>query len=267
MSEFTDKVVVITGASSGIGKEFALQLADQGAKLVLAARSLTQLVLVAKACQERGAEAIAVKTDVSNPVQCEALIEHAIGEFERVDMLVNNAGRTMWAKFEDIEDIHVLPQMMDVNFWGSVWCTYYALPHLKETQGRIVGISSLTGKAGVPTRSIYAATKHAMAGFFDSIRIELEESGVTVTMIYPGFVQSDIRGKAMGADGNAIGESPVQESNVMTTEECVRQIIQASAKRKRELVMTLRGKLGLWVKLFAPSVVDKIARKAIESGK
>lgn len=264
---FSGKVIIITGASSGIGKELAFQFADLGAKLVLAARNLTELVLVAKECTARGSEAIAIKTDVSNPVQCQALIEQTVGEFGKIDVLINNAGMTMWAKFDEITDIYALPQLMNVNFWGSVWCTYYALPHLKKTQGRVVGISSLTGKAGVPTRSIYAATKHAMAGFFDSLRIELEDSGVTITMIYPGFVQSNIRGRAIGNDGNAIGESPVQENKVMTTEECARQIIRATENRKRELVMTLRGKLAQFIKLVAPSVVDRIAKKAIEEGR
>jgi short-subunit dehydrogenase len=154
-----------------------------------------------------------------------------------------------------------------VNYLGSAYLTAYALPYLKQTKGRIVGVSSLAGKNGVPTRSGYAASKHAMAGFFDSLRIELSDSGVSVTMIYPGFVKSEIRERAAGADGKPLGQSLVHESEVMTAETCARIIISAAAKRKREEVMTLRGKLGQWIKLIAPGMVDRVARQIIERGR
>lgn len=137
---------------------------------------------------------------------------------------------------------------------------------MKQTRGRLAAVSSLAGKNGIPTRSGYAATKHAMAGFFDSLRIELAETGVSVTLIYPGFVTSEIRARAAGADGQPLGHSPLREGEVMTTEECARIMVRAIAKRKREEVMTARGKLGLWVKLIAPGLVDRLARQAIEQG-
>ncbi|MBL7977756.1 MAG: SDR family oxidoreductase [Bacteroidetes Order II. Incertae sedis bacterium] len=267
MNTFKDKVVVLTGASSGIGKALALQLADQGAKLVLAARDLTKLQETEALCIKKGVQTHVVSLDVSIREACSALIRETIEAFGQLDVLINNAGVTMWARFDEITEPEALPRLMEVNFWGSVWCTYYALPHLKQSKGRVVGVASLTGKTGVPTRSIYAATKHAMTGFFDSLRIELAGSGVDITMIYPGFVQSEIRGRAIGPDGKAIGDSPVKEREVMTAEACARQILVATAARKRELVMTTRGKLGLWVKLIAPRLVDNIARKAIETGK
>lgn len=266
MKPFQNQVVLITGANSGIGKAIALQCADQQARLVLVARNLERLQAVQAHCEARGAEVLSIAMDVQDRNACARLIEQSVARFGQLDVLINNAGVTMWARFDEIQDPETLPNLMNINFWGSVWCTYYALPHLKTSQGRIVGVSSLTGKAGVPTRSIYAATKHAMAGFFDSLRVELDGTGVSVTMIYPGFVQSEIRGRAIGADGNALGESPVQEQNVMTADECARQILMATAARKREVVMTLRGKLGQWVKLIAPRLVDGIARKAIEKG-
>jgi short-subunit dehydrogenase len=154
-----------------------------------------------------------------------------------------------------------------VNYLGSAYLTAYAIPYLKQTRGRIVAVSSLAGKNGIPTRSGYAASKHAMVGFFDSLRIELAETGVSVTLIYPGFVTSEIRERAFGADGQPLMKSPVREAEVMTAEECARIIIKALARRKREEVMTARGKLGLWVKLIAPGMVDRMARKAIEEGK
>ena len=264
---FRENVVVITGASDGIGREMALQMAAQGAWLALAARDAARLEDAAAACRARGGRAVAVRTDVADEAQCRALIERTVAEFGRVDTLVNNAGISMWARFDQVSDLAPFEQMMRVNYLGSVYCTHAALPHLKRTRGRIVGVSSLTGRAGVPTRSGYAATKHAMAGFFDSLRIELADEGVTVTMVYPGFVSTGIRARAYGPDGAPLRASPVRESEVMTPEECARQIVKAAAGRRRELVMTARGKVGAWIKLVAPGLVDRIARRAIEQGR
>jgi short-subunit dehydrogenase len=271
MSEapFRDNVVVLTGASAGIGREMALQLAEQGAWLALAARDAGRLEEVAAECRARGGRAVAVPTDVGDEAQCRALIEKAVAEYGRIDTLVNNAGIGMWARVDEMTDTAPFERIMRINYLGSVWCTYYALPHLARTRGRIVGVSSLTGKTGVPTRSGYAASKHAMTGFFDSLRIELAESGVTVTMVYPGFVATEIRERALGADGRPLGagNSPVREREVMSAEECARQIVKAAAKRRRELIMTVRGKVGWVLKLVAPTLVDRIARRAIERGK
>ena len=264
---FKENVAIITGASTGIGRELALQLADQGAWLTLAARDAERLESVAAECRKRGSRALVVPTDVSEQVQCENLINRTVTEYGRIDTLVNNAGITMWARFEDLQDLKPLEQIMRVNYFGSVYCTHYALPYLKRTKGRIVGVSSLAGKTGVPTRSGYSASKHAMAGFFDALRIEVAEQGISVTMIYPGFVTSEIRGRAYGPDGKPLGKSPVRESEVMSVETCARIIVRAMAKRKREEVMTLRGKLGMWVKLIAPGLVDRVARNAIEVGR
>lgn len=267
VSIFKDKVVVITGASSGIGRELAYQFAEQGAWLSLAARDKERLATVAQECQTRGGKAIAIVTDVSDQAQCAQLIQRTVEHYDRMDMLVNNAGITMWANFEEVRDINFYEQMMRVNYLGSVYCTYYALPFLKKTKGQIVGISSLAGKNGIPKRSGYAASKHAMVGFFDTLRIELEEHGISVTMVYPDFVATESHKKAFGADGKPIGKSPLREKEVMTAEKCAQLIIQAAATRKRELIMTWRGKVGLWVKLISPSLVDRVAKKAISEGR
>jgi short-subunit dehydrogenase len=266
-SIFKDKTVVITGASSGIGRELANQLAEQGAWLSLAARNGERLATVAKECQARGGKAVAILTDVSEQAQCAQLIQRTVDNYQRIDMLVNNAGITMWADFEEVLDLSFYEQMMRVNYLGSVYCTYYALPFLKKTHGRIVGISSLGGKNGLPKRSGYVASKHAMTGFFDSLRIEIAEYEISVTMIYPGFVATETRERALGADGKPIGKSPVREDEAMPAEDCAQLIIEAAATRKRELVMTWRGKVGLWLKLIAPGVVDRIAQKAILEGR
>lgn len=263
MKDFKDNVVIITGASSGIGKELAYRLAEKGAWLVIAARNIQRLEEVKNECKKLGGRVLTVQTDVTEKEQCKHLIDATIKEYGKIDTLVNNAGITMWTMFEDITDIDIVEKIMKVNYLGSVYCTHYALPFLKESKGRLVGVSSLTGKTGVPTRTAYSASKHAMAGFFDSLRIELANSGVTVTMIYPGFVDTEIRGKELGADGNQIGENKLANAETMDVNTCAEIIIKAMAKRKREVVMTLKGKLGIKLKLIAPSLVDKISRKAI----
>jgi short-subunit dehydrogenase len=264
---FRENVVVLTGASRGIGRELGLQLADQGAWLALAAREAAALETVVEECRRRGAKAVAVPTDVAEEAQCLGLMERTVAEFGRIDTLVNNAGISMWVRFDELRDLSVVERIMRVNYLGSVYCTFHALPHLKRTRGRLVGVSSLTGKTGVPTRSAYGASKHAMAGFFDSLRIELAGTGVTVTMIYPDFVATEIRERAFGADGKPLGASPVQETKVMSAETCARLIIEAAASRRRELVMSGRGKLGQWLKLLAPGMLDRIAARAIAQGR
>jgi short-subunit dehydrogenase len=264
---FKNKVVVITGASRGIGRELAYRLASQGAKLSLAARNAERLEAVRAECEVLGGKAIAVSTDVAEQAQCENLMRKTVEAFGGIDVLVNNAGISMWAYFEEVTDLSIYEQIMRVNYLGSVYCTHYALPHLKVSRGQIVGVSSLTGKNGVPTRSGYAASKHAMVGFFDTLRIELDPFGVSVTMIYPGFVATEVRKRAFGPDGKPLGDSPVREKEIMTVEKCVDLMLPAIQKRKRELVMTLRGKVGQYLKLVAPGLVDNIARRAIEAGK
>ena len=264
---FKDKVVVITGASRGIGRELACRLAEQGAKLSLAARDVEQLGAVQAECEKLGGQVIAVPTDVAEQAGCEALMRKTVEAFGGIDVLVNNAGTSMWAYFDEVTDLSIFEKIMRVNYLGSVYCTHYALPYLKASRGQIVAVSSLTGKNGVPTRSGYAASKHAMVGFFDTLRIELAPEGVSVTIIYPGFVATQTRKHAFGPDGKPLGESPVREGEIMTVEECVDLMLPAIQKRKRELVMTFRAKVGQYVKLFAPGLVDQIARKAIEAGK
>ncbi len=264
---YKDKVVVITGGSSGIGKELALRLAEQGAWLSLAARGVDRLEAARDECLKRGGKALAIPTDVAEESRCAALIRQTVEAYQRIDVLVNNAGISMWANFEDLESLDMLEKIMRVNYMGSAYCTCYALPYLKQSRGQIVGVSSLAGKNGIPTRSGYAASKHAMTGFFDSLRIELAPYGISVTMIYPGFVTSEIRKRAFGASGQSLEKSPVRENEVMTVEECVQIILKAMVKRKREVVMTLRGQVGLWIKLIAPGLVDRIALQAIKKGK
>lgn len=264
---FRDNVVVITGGSSGIGREVAYQLAAQGASLVLAARDPVLLETVVKECERRGARAIAVPTDVSVESECKTLIERAVAEYGRIDTLINNAGISMHARFDELESMEPVERIMRINYLGSVYCTHYALPELKRRGGRIVAVSSLAGKTGVPQRTAYSASKHAMAGFFDSLRLELASEGVSVTVVYPGFVATEIGTRAVGPGGKTLGKRPVRDAAVMPADECARQIIVASAARRRELVMTRQAKIGQWIKLAAPGFVDRLVLRTMERGR
>jgi len=264
---FADQAVVLTGASSGIGREMALQLAEEGARLLLAARRQELLEEVAAACRHRGGTAHVQVCDVTQEDECRALVERAVAELGGIDTLLLNAGRTLWSLFADFKTMRPLEEVMQVNYFGSVYCTHYALPHLLESRGRLVAVASLTGKTGVPTRSGYAASKHAMVGFFDTLRIELHGTGVSVTVACPDFVATETRERAFGADGEPVGKSPVKEDKVMSAEECARRILAGAAKRRRELIMSPRGKVGLYLKMFAPGWVDAIARRAIARGR
>lgn len=260
--DFHDNVVIITGASRGIGAELARQLSAQGAKLVLGARNTDLLAAVRNSCANPS-DIRVVKCDVNDKAQCKHLVEETVRAFSRIDTLINNAGIGMHSNFEDLADPDVLDDVMRVNYLGSVYCTYYALPYIRKTRGRVVAVSSLTGKAGVPSRTGYAASKHAMAGFFDSLRIELADSGVTVTVAYPGFVDTGIGERALGAGGLPMGDRAFMRDGVMTTEECCHLIVATAGARKREIVMTLTARAGQWLKLVAPAMVDRMAAAMI----
>jgi short-subunit dehydrogenase len=265
-STLFENVIIITGASVGIGCELALQLASKEAWLALAARNTEKLESVASQCRQRGSKAIVIPTDITKQSQCANLIERTVSEYGRIDTIINNAGLSMFARFDEIQDLKMMEQIMQVNYFGSVYCTFYALPHLKATKGRIVGISSLLGKTGAPTRTGYSASKHAIVGFYDSLRIECAKDEISVTVIYPGFVTTGIREHALGRDAKPIGKSPVSETGIMSVDTCVRLITKAIAQRKRELVMTMQGKMGPWLKLIAPGLIDSKIQKAIEKG-
>jgi short-subunit dehydrogenase len=267
MAAYAGKTIVVTGASQGIGKALCLELAAQRPRLVLAARDERALEAVAADCRARGAEALVVPTDVGEEAACRGLVEKTLARFSSLDVLVNNAGIGMLARFEDVTDLSLCERLVRVNYLGSVYPTFYALPHLKRSRGQIVAVSSLAGLSGVPLRTAYAATKHAQVGFFDSLRIELRDTGVSVTVVAPYFVQSEIRKRSPGPDGRTLEASPVREAEIMSAEECARRVVKAMEKRKRMLVMSFKGKLGRWAKLVAPGLVDQMAADAVRRGK
>jgi short-subunit dehydrogenase len=260
---------IITGASDGIGAEMARQLAQQHgqqAALVLAARNAQALEAVAAQCAALGAQTLVVPTDVSVEAQCRHLVEQTVERFGRVDALINNAGISAQALFSDVkaQDLGWYEQLMRINLWGSVWCTHAALPHLKASGGHIVAVSSLAGLVGVPGRTAYSASKFAMTGFFEALRTELRGADVSVTTAYPGVVLTNIRSRGLNAAGQAAGSSGLKEANAMTVEECARLILDGMARRKREVVMTRKGKWGRFIKLIFPGVVEKMALAALK---
>ncbi len=267
MAVFEGKSIIVTGASEGIGRALCLALAPQKAKLVLAARNEDRLKELKGEVEAQGSEALVVPTDVTDEQACQNLIEQAVASFGGIDALVCNAGGTMWTLLEEIEDITIFERLMRLNYLGSVYCTYHALPHLKKSQGRIMGVSSVAGLAGVPTRTAYSASKHAMFGFFNSLRVELMGTGVSVTMAAPDFVLSEIHRRALGSDGKPLGKSPLQESKVMTSEECAAMMVGALERRERLLMTSTRGKIGKLLAVLAPGLLDKIAAKAIREKK
>jgi short-subunit dehydrogenase len=255
--------LVITGASDGIGAELARQLAGDRVQLVLAARTMARLEQVAAQCRARGAQAHAVRCDVGVEADCRELIEQAVARFGGIDVLVNNAGVSGHARFEEVTDFAWYETMMRVNHFGSVWCTRYALPHLKARRGLVVAVCSLAGKHGIPGRTAYSPSKFAQAGFFEALRIELYGTGVDVTIAYPGVVATNIRVHGYGPDGKPAGKSGLDETHAMPVEECARLIVRAIERRPRELIMGARGRIGLWLKLIAPRFVDRMALRAL----
>ena len=263
MDAFSGKAIVITGASDGIGAELSRQLAAPGVSLALAARNAEKLEQVRQQCEARGARAVAVRCDVSSERDCRDLVDTAAAQLGGLDILINNAGVSGHALLEEVTDFGWYEQMMRVNFFGTLWCTRHALPHLKARRGLAVGVCSLAGKHGIPGRTAYSPSKSAQAAFLEALRIELLGSGVDVTVVYPGVVLTGIRVNGYGADGKPAGRSGLDEKGAMSVEECARQIAGAIAGRKRELIMTAQGRIGQWVKLIAPGLVDRMALRAL----
>lgn len=256
--KFENKVIIITGSSSGIGKELALQLAEQGAFLALASRKNELLQEVIKQCEKLGGKAIAVKTDVACEDQCRDLVEKTIETFGKIDILINNAGFGIKGNFEDQKDLKLFRYLMDVNYYGGVYCTKYSIPYLKITKGQIVGISSVLGKLAIGGSAAYSSSKFAMAGFFDALRLELKESGIGITMIYPGMVVTGFTERMIKLDGTLLGPDgkKVYTDKMMSTQKCAQIIIKAIQKRKRQVIMTWYGVLGTWLNLVAPQLLD-----------
>lgn len=251
---FKDKVAIVTGASSGIGLATATLLAKYQAKVVLAARSEEKLDELCRQLS-RYSDVISVKTDVSVEQDCRTLIEKTIQRFGRIDILINNAGISMRAMFKDLE-LNVIRCLMDVNFWGTVYCTKYALPYLLESKGSVVGVISTAGYKGLPGRTGYSASKFAINGFLDTLRSEHLYDGLHVMIYAPGFTASNIRKTALMADGSVQGDTPREEGKMMTSERVGEIMLNHIRKHSRRATLTFTGKLLLVLTRLFPTITD-----------
>ena len=265
--KLSNKIIIITGASSGIGKSLAHEFAKRGANLVLAARQFVTLCEIAQGLEkEYGIKAVAVQCDVAVEDDCAHLIKQAVATFGGIDVLVNNAGISMRALFNDA-DVSVLKSVMDVNFWGTVYCTKFALPEILKSKGSIVGVSSIAGYKGLPGRTGYSASKFAVNGFLDALQVENLKTGIHILTACPGFTTSNIRNIALAANGKPQGESTMDEDKMMTSEEVAKIIADGVENRTRTLIMTGQGKLMVFLNKFLPGFVDKMVYKTIAKEK
>ncbi|MBX9852111.1 MAG: SDR family oxidoreductase [Cytophagaceae bacterium] len=252
-----NKVIIITGGSSGIGKACAEHFGKAGSKIVITGRNQENLDKEVKALQKAGIDALGVNADVSIENDNIKVITETINKFGKIDVLINNAGISMRALFEDL-DVSVIRKVMDINFYGTVYATKYALPYIIKSKGSIVGISSIAGYRGLPGRTGYSASKFAMQGFMESLRTELLKKEVHVLVACPGFTASNIRNTALSKDGKTQGESPRDEEKMMSPEEVAEAIYIAVKKRKRDLVLTMQGKMTVFLNKWFPSFMDRM---------
>ena len=259
---FENKVVVVTGASSGIGEALAREFAARGARVVMGARSADKLESIASQIRSAGGQAVCQPVDVTDREQCKALIDKAVEAYGGIDVLICNAGLSMRALFDEC-DLSVLHRLMDVNFWGTVNCTKYALPWLQKSKGSLVGISSVAGLHGLPGRTGYSASKYAMTGFLETVRIENLHKGLHVMVACPGFTASNVRFAALTADGSCQGETPRDEAGMMTAEEVARIVARGIERRKRLCLMEWEGRATHFIKKFAPAFLDRMFYKVM----
>lgn len=263
---YKDKVIIVTGASSGIGLASAQKFASLGAKVVLAARSLDKLEKIASDLNQRFAAhnsqliAHCIKTDVTKEEDCKNLIDQTVRHFGKIDVLVNNAGISMRAVFKDL-DLSVMKSLMDTNFWGTVYCTKYALPYLLKSKGSVVGVISTAGYVGLPARTGYSASKFAVRGFLETLRIEHLYDGLHVMIFAPGFTTSNIRNVALTADGSPQGETPRNEERMMSAERVARIMARGIMKKKTHMVLTPLGKATLIANRRLPRMADRMEYK------
>ena len=261
--KFKNKVVVITGASSGIGKACAFEFAEQGAKVILAARREKELKKVEDEIKKHGNDAISIKTDVKDIEDCKNLIDITVEKYGKIDVLINNAGISMRANFEDL-DISVIKELMDTNFYGAVYCTKFGLPYLIKQKGTVIGISSISGLTPLPGRTGYAASKHAMDGFLNTLRLENIKNGLHVLIVHPGFTNSNIRKLALNKNGIPQKETPRDEAKMMSSEKVAQIIARAILKREKDLILTGEGKLVVWLHKNFPGITDRIILHEME---
>lgn len=258
MSNFTDKIVVITGGSDGIGKALVAQFLALGAKVATCGRNENKLSLLAT--EFPSSNLLTAQVDVSKQDQSEAFIKQVVDNWGRIDILINNAGISMRALVSEVS-VQTLQNVMDINFWGTVYCTKAALPSIQQNKGVIVGVSSIAGYRGLPGRSGYSASKFALNGWLEALKTELYASGTHVMWVCPGFTTSNIRNAALDKNAKAQRESPMDEGSMMSSEDCATHIIHAIEKRSRSLVLTFTGKRTVFMNKYFPAWADKLVHQ------
>ena len=259
---FKDKVVIVTGASSGIGLASAKVFGSYGARVVMASRSLDRMLELAPQVSSDPDKVLCVKTDVSVEADCRNLVEETVAKFGGIDILVNNAGVSMRAMFKDL-DLKVIHTLMDVNFWGTVYCTKYALPWLLRSKGSVVGIVSIAGYTALPARTGYSSSKYAIRGFLDTLRIEHLKDGLNVLVFAPGYTSSMVRRNALTADGSAQGETPLDESRLMSAEDVAVKLAKALYHRCSQVSLSFLGKLTIFAHRRFPRFTDRMTYRYI----
>ena len=254
---FQNKVVVVTGASSGIGRAIAKEFAERRAIVVLASRNESTLKTLVSEFISNGGTAMAFPTDVTDEEQCKSLIEGTVNTFGKIDILVNSAGISMRANFLDLE-VDVLKKIMNTNFWGTVYCTKFALSHILKQQGSVVGISSICGITPLPGRTGYVASKHAMNGFLESLRLENNTDDLHVMLVHPGFTSSNIRNVALNNLGEPQIETPLKEEKLMPAERVAKEVVSGIVYRKKNITLTTEGRLITWIYRHMPNLADRL---------
>ena len=254
---FKDKVIIITGASSGIGLATARLFAGMGAKLSLAARSIDRLESLASELTDDRSRILCIKTDVSVEEDCRRLIEETVRRFGKIDILINNAGISMRAPFLDV-NLEVIEKLMNVNFWGTVYCTKYALPEILKSKGSIAGIISTAGYVAIPGRTGYVTSKYAIRGFLETLRIEHLNDGINILVFAPGYTASNVRNAALLADGSPQGYSPKDEGKLMSAEKVAEKLAYGLYRRKKEMILTALGYWDIWLYKRFPRLMDRV---------
>jgi len=252
------KVSIITGASSGIGKALAFELAFQGSNVVIVARRFDLLENIEKEIKEKyNIEVLSIKADVSIEEDCKKIVELTINKFNRIDILINNAGISQRAMFNVLE-LDVIRRVMDVNYWGTVNTTKFALSHIVKSKGSIVAISSISGFSPLPARTGYCSSKYAVHGFMETLRIEYLKTGVHIMVAAPEYVASEIREHALLNDGSEQGKSPREEKEMLTAEYVAARIVKGIRKKRRTMVIGKKGAIAVGVSRFFPKLSDKL---------
>ncbi|RVU26583.1 SDR family oxidoreductase [Sandaracinomonas limnophila] len=262
----SSKVVIITGGSSGIGKSLAFEYGNHGYTVVITGRNAENLKSVENELIQNNIQAKGIKCDSANEEETKQMIQQVVSEFGGIDILINNAGISMRSMFESVQ-MDVMKQVMDINFWGTVYSTHAALPYIKERKGGIIGISSIAGYRGLPVRSGYSASKFAMNGFMEALRTELIGTGVHVLIACPGFTASNIRNASLNSEGKITGETMREESKMMSSEEVAKEIYKAFESKKKTLVLTFQGKLTVFLNKLFSGFIDKMVYNTLKKEK